>query len=195
VLVTPLHACGCYLAQVPTSNLGYDSWPLDWPGEWQEIFGEKLPGQLLLKERSPAGRLVVTIRGDTHRVKALAFRANEVKVDPATRIVTMELLPMTALSQLPVTGGTESFFEKSGWRKGYVRDSHKPLERILMSWGALDLHVGADKALGSPEETGVIFYTSLKFWHRRQSNIWNFPEFLRYWGWRLPAYADEITGE
>jgi hypothetical protein len=34
-------------------------------------------------------------------------------------------------------------------------------------------------------ETSNPFYTSLKPWNRKASDMWNFTEFLEFWGWRL----------
>jgi hypothetical protein len=95
----------------------------------------------------------------------------------------IRLAPVTALAALPLGDRKVSFFEQEGWRRGYVKGNSKPLELLLMSWWALDPKVGRDKALGPPEETGIKLYTSLKFWARNDSDIWNFPDFLNYWGW------------
>jgi hypothetical protein len=59
------------------------------------------------------------------------------------------------------------------------------LERFFVSWWAFDWHVGEDKAYGPAEETGTVFYTSLKFWRRDVSDMWFFDRFLKYWGWNL----------
>ncbi|NTV15755.1 MAG: hypothetical protein HGA96_17805 [Desulfobulbaceae bacterium] len=191
LLLTSLHTCGCFLALVPTSNLERTSWPAGWPVGRQDVYGEMLPGLLALTERIPPGRLVLTIRSETHRIKGIEFREEPPEANNAAPTMPAELVPMSALDQIPFQGGTVSFFEKEGRRKGYVRESSKPLERLLMSWWAFDPRVGEDKALGPPEETGTSIYTSLKFWARQGSNIWNFPEFLNYWGWQLqPGPAD-----
>lgn len=182
VLITTLHTCGCYLAMVPTSNLAPDKWPSGWRKEGQNVYGELLPGLLTLQERTTSERLVIRLRGQTHRVMGVEFRemAQSGMLDPP-----MILAPMSALEVIPWPGGTLSFFEKSGWRKGYVKDSGKPLERLFMGWLALDPHVGEDKALGPKETLGATIYTSLKFWARQGSAIWHFPQFLKYWGWNF----------
>lgn len=61
----------------------------------------------------------------------------------------------------------------------------EPLERLFMSWWAFDPLVGEDKEVGPAEQTGMTFYTSLKFWARKASDIWDFPGFLKYWGWNF----------
>lgn len=185
VLITTLHTCGCYLGMVPTSNLGRNKWPNGWSDDDQDIYGERLPSHLELKGRVPNGRLIIRLRSETHRVMGLEFREVEIGKGGARLEQPVDLAPMSALEQIPLNGSHISFFEKEGWRKGHVKGSHKPLERLLMGWWALDLLVGEDKALGPPEETGTTFYTSLKFWARQESNIWNFPEFLKYWGWNF----------
>lgn len=186
LLVTTLHTCGCYLGMVPTSNLEPDKWPTGWnKDDRQRIYGEKLPSYLELHERIPNGRLVITLRGDTHRVKGLGFREVALASEVTTTTIPAELAPASDLEQIALNGGTVSFYEKAGWRKGYVKDSGKPLERLFMSWWAFDPLVGEDKALGPAEQTGTTFYTSLKFWARKASDIWDFPEFLKYWGWNF----------
>jgi hypothetical protein len=184
ILITTLHTCGCYLAMVPTSNLPSICWPSGWPEESQEVYGETLPAHLAWPDKIAAKRLVITLRGATHRVKAIDFREAGESAEVAKR--TARMRPMNALERLPHGEETVSLFEQAGWRKGYVKGSSKPLERLLISWWAIDPLVGVDKALGPPEETGSNLHTSLKFWARKASNIWNFPEFLSYWGWRLP---------
>jgi len=193
VLVTTLHTCGCYLAMFPTSNLPRASWPADWPLGNQEVYGEILPNQLPLDGKDTRGRLLVTLRGNTHRVKALTF--TEVAALPGLTPIPARLLPMATLDQLPVTEGSVSFFEQGGWRKGYVKGSSKPLERLFISWWALDPLVGEDKSLGPSGKTGATMYTSLKFWERDASDIWEFPKFLSYWGWRLDVPPGDSRSE
>ena len=181
VLITTLHTCGCYLAMIPTNKLPREQWPAGWLSDGQYIFGEQLPGQLELPPQEPYGQLFISIRGRVHRVTAVEFRPAEKtqpQPDPPTR-----LAPMSALDALPLGKRTVSFFEQEGSRRGYVKDNRKPLELLFMSWWALDPKIGQDKILGPPEETGVVFYTSLKFWDRESSNLWHFPQFLSYWGW------------
>jgi hypothetical protein len=58
-------------------------------------------------------------------------------------------------------------------------------ESLFLSLISMDMFVGADKVYADPRETGNPFYTSLKFWNRNSSDMWNFPGFLQFWGWRL----------
>jgi hypothetical protein len=93
---------------------------------------------------------------------------------------------MKLLDHLSIeNGGTTSFFEESGPRHGYVKGSAKPMEKLLMSWWALDLRVGEDKKLGDSADEGPVFYTSLKPWDRTASDMRIFAQFLSYWGWGL----------
>jgi hypothetical protein len=182
VLITTLHTCGCYLAFVPTSRLPKEAWPAGWPENDQIVFGEQLPH--LLEQPVGKERLLIDLRSETHRVRDIRY------IDPTayreTKRIEANLQPMSDLDKLPVGNGKSvSFFATDGIRKGYVRGSRKHLEMLLISWWALDLFVGEDKALGPPETTGVLFYTSLKFWDRAKSNIWFFANFLDYWGWRF----------
>jgi hypothetical protein len=100
--------------------------------------------------------------------------------------VKAELLPLEALEQLDLgNGATTSFYETAGDRRGYVKESYKPRERLFMSWWALDWRVGEDKKLGRDKDDGIEFYTSLKPWARSASDMRDFAAFLKYWGWRL----------
>jgi hypothetical protein len=69
--------------------------------------------------------------------------------------------------------------------KGHVKGAVKPLETLFMSLISLDLFVGADKAYVDTSQTENPFYTSLKPWRRKDSDMWDFFGFLWYWGWRL----------
>jgi hypothetical protein len=94
---------------------------------------------------------------------------------------------MEDLESLDVAGSedTTPFFIQEGRRKGYVKGSKKPLERLFMSWWTFDPYIGRDKAYGDPEVTGTRFFISIKFWRRDDSNLWDFPRTLRYFGWKL----------
>lgn len=185
VLITSVHSCGCYLAITPTSWLSPKSYPANWPLNGQKVYGEDLPS--LIEMGHPAddlSRFVFQIRGGTHRVMNLAL-VSENNIPFSSNFMTAPLRPMDDLRKLPFGDSEISFFETAGSRKGYVRNSHKPFERLLMSWWAMDWRVGEDKDLGPSKRTGTTFYTSLKFWAREQSDLWNFANFLEYWGWNL----------
>jgi hypothetical protein len=187
VLITSVHTCGCYLAFTPTSFLPQEALPAGWNKTTQQIYGESLPGILKLTTNQPhngrAPRTVVAIRGDTHRVMGIT-QEEELNLTGKHKAVATPLLPMQALHAIAVDGTTTSFFETEGARKGYVKESLKPRERLLMSWWTMDWHIGEDKVYG-PGDTGTPFYTSTKFWARDRSDMGNFPQFLRYWGWNL----------
>ena len=185
VLITTVHTCGCYLAIIPTSYLPPRSYPENWPLDGQDVYGERLPSRLELKPLSDQQlKFVLQIRGETHRVMHLHVSPVNESI-PATNTITAQLKPMSDLKKLPFAGTEISFYETTGPRKGYVRNSHKPLERLFMSWWSMDWRIGEDKDLGPKEQTGATFYTSLKFWAREKSDLWNFAEFLQYWGWQL----------
>jgi hypothetical protein len=188
VLITSVHTCGCYLAFTPTSFLPPESLPDDWNKTTQEIYGESLPGLLTLTP-APSNdngipRIAVTIRGDTHRVMRIT-QEDELNLVGRHKAVITPLLPMQALQAIAVDGTTTSFFETDGARKGYVKESSKPRERLFMSWWTMDWHIGEDKAYDPGNNSGTTFHTSTKFWEREQSDMENFPQFLRYWGWHL----------
>jgi hypothetical protein len=184
VLVTTVHTCGCYLAFLPTSALPENAYPAGWSTEPQPIYGYYLPSRLNLFKEQPEGRIVFTLESETHRISsvnmvdAAAWKAHPHKV-------TMPLRPMLDLYSLPANGTAVSFFEMEGPRRGYVKNNTKILERLLISWWAFDLQVGEDKAYSVHDSSDTVFYTSLKFWAREASDLKNFPEFLKYWGWNL----------
>ena len=185
ILLTTVHTCGCYLAFVPTSHLPESYLPEDWCEEVQVAYGETLPCRIRLTDASGTDqRIVITIRDETHRVRDIDVRPVGALSD-TMEVVWLPLRPMQDLESLPLNGEATSFFHTSGSRKGYVKGAEKPLEMLFVSWLAFDFRVGRDKALGPPEETGVKIYTSLKFWRRDDSNLWNFARMLRYRGWRL----------
>jgi hypothetical protein len=185
VLITTVHTCGCYLAFLPTNFLPAKARPDAWKVGTQTVNGEKLPGLLRLPNPySPEYRPVVYLRDETHRVTDV--RIQNVK-EAAWRYdaVPTEVAPMASLEKLPLGSATTSFFYESGLRRGYVKDSGKFLETLLMGWWALDMRVGSDKRYADRRETGNVFYTSLKFWNRTESDMWPFGQFLQFWGWRL----------
>jgi len=184
LLVTSVHTCGCYLAFIPTSYLALAALPGGWPTERQTVFSESLPARLsYLQAGLEPIRVQVRIRPDTHRVMDVWLAP--VDAIQATSI-PMRLKPLADLKNLPLSDQqTTSMFVTSGTRKGYVKGSFKTRERLLMSWWALDWHIGQDKVLGKDKQDGPTFYTSLKPWARDASDMRDFPNFLAYWGWDL----------
>lgn len=181
LLLTTVHTCGCYLAFVPFAAISPASLPPAWNRRQQTVYGQRLPG--MLADLASNERLAVFVQSGNHRVRDLRLLAR--KEQARYRAVEMQVLPLAQLRRLPVAQGTVSFFEEEGPRQGYVKGSHKPLERLLMSWWAFDWRVGEDKALIEAAGGGPPFYTSLKFWRRHDSDMKDFPRFLKYWGWRL----------
>lgn len=184
LLVTTVHTCGCFLAFFPTNALSIDSFPSNWPAESQWIYGHTLPSLLNPSQATDSERIVFTLESETHRISDAALSKHDIlRHSPDT--VDMKIFMMSDLYQLPYQDKTESFFEMDGARKGYVRNNTKFLERLFISWWAFDLYVGQDKAYGSADTSETIFYTSLKFWDRKASDLKDFPSFLSYWGWKL----------
>lgn len=185
VLFTAVHTCGCYLTFVPTSFMTQASFPDGWKKGRQNVYGEYLPSFL---DYNGAGssdkKLFILLHNGTHRIADL-WLASKSQLSSLV-VQKTPLKPLASLTRLPAPDGTTiSFFETSGPRKDYVRGSEKPWERLLMSWWALDWRIGEDKRLGRNLDDGIVFYTSLKPWARSASDLRDFPDFLRYWGWRL----------
>ncbi|MFH1060718.1 MAG: hypothetical protein V1797_18820 [Pseudomonadota bacterium] len=181
VLVTTLGTCGCYVALAPTSRLPAAARPAGWTGEPQQIYGETLPARLDYAGLK-APRLVVGVRPGEHRVMSLMV-AEEAALTRHPDRVAADLAPAEDLTRLPLPGGGRtSFYHQSGLLAGHVKGAWKPWETLLLGVVSLDGLVGMDKAYAG---TGNPFYTSLKPWARRDSDLWDFPRFLQYWGWRL----------
>lgn len=183
VLLTTVHSCGCYLAIVPTDQLIDSALPPDWRHDSQIVFGETLTGRLHLANKAGA-KIIIDLRGGSHRVHEISALA-AANLPPDRPPLRAPMLPIRALRELPLGDGVTSMFATEGRRKGYVKGSSKPFEAAFMSWWALDLNVGVDKDYGAADDTGTIFYTSLKPWQRRASDMWPFEDFLAFWGWSL----------
>ena len=185
VLVTTVHTCGCYLSIVPTSFLPRDALPLKWAGQSLNVYGEKLPGNLDYSRRDDP-KLLIRLRPEVHRVMDLEIIAEqEYKKLRNITVINMLLESTEKLEEIPLGNGTTSFYHQKGLLKGHVKGSVKPFETILLSLVSLDFFIGTDKVYGDREKTGNPFYTSIKPWNREASDMWNFPEFLEFWGWRL----------
>ena len=186
VLITMVHTCGCYLAMVPTDYLQEDAFPEGWNTESQYVYGATLPGLLRLGHTTGRKKAVIVLKNGTHRVIHIdAVQVDELKSQYGS--ISLMIKPASELEALLTDNGQRSvsMFETTGPRKGYVRDSHKPFEFLFMSWWAMDWYVGVDKLYGNPGQDGPPFNTSLKPWARSESDMRDFPRFLRYWGWRL----------
>lgn len=185
VLVTTVGTCGCYAASIPTTALPRDALPPNWSGQPLEIYGENLP-PLLDYAGKPGFRLLVEFRPGEHRVMAISLVPLAGIMDQRVFEVNQaELLPMEELERLPFgkdEGSRTSFFYQSGPLYGHVKGAYKPLETLFLGIASLDLVVGMDKAYGYKANP---FYTSIKPWARLDSDMNDFPRFLRYWGWRL----------
>jgi hypothetical protein len=181
VLVTTVHTCGCYNAIIPTQYLPRNAFPEDWQEETLDVYGEHLPPLLRFNEiKSP--QLLVYLRPGVHRVMDLEIRDMQDLSTAPFRIIPMPIEDMEQLERLPTANGTTSLYYHEGVLNGHVKGSVKPWESLLLSLVSMDLFVGTDKAYA---DTGNPFYTSLKPWRREDSNMWDFPRFLQYWGWRL----------
>jgi hypothetical protein len=185
LLVTTVGTCGCYAAVVPTSYLPSDAFPLEWKNEPMKVYGEELPSLLDYGELlSP--KLVIHLRSDVHRVMHLEIMEEEKLRNPKLFTITQApLVPMAALEDIPINGKKTSFYHDQRPQKGHVKGSVKPWETLLLGLISLDFFVGADKVYGDSQITENSFYTSLKPWNRNSSDMWNFTDFLEFWGWRL----------
>jgi len=185
ILYTSVHTCGCYLAFVPTSYMPADRFPDGWKNGRQSVHSENLPGILEYSKSSPdRDKTMILIRDGTHRVKDI-WLSDSCSLKKYNTI-RAEIQPRESLEKLPLKNyETTSFYETSGPREGYVKGSFKIRERLLMSWWAFDWRVGEDKKFGKDKNDGILFYTSLKPWDRKNSDMRNFVTFLKYWKWKL----------
>jgi hypothetical protein len=184
-IITSVHTCGCYLAVVPTSYLPSDSLPENWKEGPRKVYGETLPGKLDYTEKKNP-KILIYLRPDVHRVMNMEIIEDPVlDSDSGFKITNAPLARIEDLEKIPINGKTTSFYHDKGLMKGHVKGSIKYWESIFMSLISLDLFVGTDKAYADPKITDNPFYTSLKPWNRKASNIWNFAGFLEFWGWKL----------
>ncbi len=182
VLVTTVGTCGCYLASIPTTALPVDALPKDWSGKLLELYGETLPAILDFNTIQDS-RLVMEFRPGEHRVMNIALEPiAKLRDSRIYQLSSAQLLPMAGLERLPLGGGYTSLYYQEGPLHGHVKGAYKPLETVFLGIVTLDFVVGMDKAYGYPDNP---FYTSIKPWARLDSDMNDFPRFLRYWGWRL----------
>ena len=184
LLVTTVHTCGCYRATVPTTHLDPSYLPDKWTGQPLDVFGETLPGILDFKGKENP-QLVVNVRKDTHRITGLSVVENGTFIQANDNWLSLPVLQMERLEALDTGFGTTSFYYEKGWKKGFVKGSEKIWETLLMGVVSCDFYVGTDKIYGEGSKTSTRFYTSLKFWNRKKSDMWDFATFLKYWGWKL----------
>lgn len=185
ILYTTVHTCGCYIAFVPTSYMPEGSFPKGWSHGRQSVTFENLPGILKYDEPSlDQSKTMILIRDGSHRVKDISLLPLDYMQQHMTAIAQIQFLD--SLKNLPLKDKrTTSFFENSGSRLGYVKESYKFREWLLMSWWALDSKIGEDKVFGKDKNDGILFYTTLKPWDREKSDMRDFVTFLRYWNWNL----------
>ena len=187
VLVTSVHTCGCYKAVVSTTFLPDEALPQKRQKRpvslSLDVYGEQLPA-IVNYQSINAPRLLVILRPDVHRVMDLKVidgpTLQSLQSDSQVRDVLLE--PIENLDRLSINGDVTSFYYQEGMMKGHVKGAIKPLETIFLSWASLDLFVGTDKMYGSDDNP---FYTSLKPWNRRKSDMNDFARFLQFWGWGL----------
>lgn len=186
ILVTIVNTCGCYVAVIPTSYLPKEAYPDNWPEEQQRIYGEILPTRLQMA--APDDSIRITVRPEVHRVM-------DVQVIPAGQRPSLQpvialMEPLSNLKALPLPGGgTTSMFYETWPLRGHVKGAIKGWESLLLSLVSLDFYVGMDKEYGDTDESGNPFYTSLKPWNRRSSDMNDFARFLRFHGWNLYSSA------
>ena len=184
VLVTSVHTCGCYKALVATTALPKAALPTERQKKPDSlnVYGELLPAVIDYQAYAHP-RLLVDLRPGVHRVMNLQIiDAKALESLPSQTVLKIPFEPRENLKRLRINGHETSFFRQEGIMKGHVKGAIKPLETLLMSWLSLDLFVGTDKTYGSDDNP---FYTSLKPWNRRRSDMNDFTRFLDFWGWGL----------
>ncbi|AGF78702.1 hypothetical protein UWK_02161 [Desulfocapsa sulfexigens DSM 10523] len=182
LLVTTVQTCGCYIAIVPTAHLSVTAYPEQWPDDNQNIYGELLPA--ILPPYSADDLLVIQVRPEIHRVSALSIISGDTPLDaPFIEAEVMNLESLKAL-QLP-DGGSTSFYYQTWPLQGHVKGAIKPWESLLLSLISFDFYVGMDKEFTGTGTGANPFYTSLKVWNRRVSDMNDFPGFLKFYGWKL----------
>lgn len=185
VLVTTVGTCGCYAAIVPTTYLPRDDFPGDWKDRPLDVYGEQLPS-ILDYDKKEHPKLLVHLRPGVHRIMDLEIvGAADLSHSGSFFAIQAPLEPVSNLERIPLDGETTSFYYDFGPQKGHVKRSMKFWETILLSLISWDFFVGADKIYGDNDAYENPFYTSLKPWNRKASDMSDFAGFLQFWGWKL----------
>ncbi|MCF8055989.1 MAG: hypothetical protein K9K37_05050 [Desulfocapsa sp.] len=182
LLVTLVNTCGCYAVVIPTAALPVEAYSEDWIDRRQSVYGEMLPSRL--PDYRPGDALLVTVRPEVHRTMDVSIAKRKTligkKVEPG------KLMALQSLKRLPLGDGEVTSFYYDTWPlRGHVKGSIKMWESLLISIVAFDFYVGMDKEYGDTVLSGNPFYTSLKVWNRRVSDMNNFALFLHFLGWKL----------
>lgn len=181
VLVTTVQTCGCYAVTIPTKALPKSAYPANWPSSMLNVAGERLPSQL--PSIGSEDVLQVVIRPEVHRVMNMKVVP---KSSLANGVVSAKFADLASLKNLPLEDGTSTSFYYRNWPlSGHVKGAIKPWETLLLGLISFDLFVGMDKEFGDTHESGNPFYTSLKPWNRRISDLNNFESYLRFNEWSL----------
>lgn len=181
LLVTTAGTCGCYAVSIPTQYLSPAFYPDDWPTERVSIFGEQLPARLPPMQATDLVQVVV--RADVHRVEDLRVVPRGAALGPGQ---PAEVVSLETLNMLPLDDGTFTSFYYEHWPlTGHVKGAIKPWETLSLSLVSLDFFIGMDKEYGDAGISRNPFYTSLKPWNRKSSDMNDFAAYLRFNGWKL----------
>jgi hypothetical protein len=182
LLVTLVNTCGCYAVVLPTGALPVEAYPEDWVDRKQKVYGEILPASL--PKYNAGDALLVTVRPEIHR--AMDVSIAKWKTIAEKEVVPGKLMALQSLKRLPLEdGGVTSFYYDTWPLRGHVKGSIKLWESLLLSLVSFDFYVGMDKEYGDTVLSGNPFYTSLKVWNRRVSDMNDFARFLHFLGWKL----------
>lgn len=187
LFITTVDTCGCYISIIPTNYLPEDAYPKDWVHEPHYRYGEKHTPRICKypKPFKSDYHPVIYMRTGNHRVSDVIVQNEEV-IKAQYGIQEMNMVPITQLEYLQIDDEEErASFYYSDISKGMVRDAYKPYEMLFMSWVFFEPNVGWDKKYASSTEILSRFYTSLNPAYRRESDMWVFPRFLKFWGWSL----------
>lgn len=185
VWLTTVQSCGCYHAIVPTDYLPEEAYPDDWSSGELDVYGEHLPALLPMKAKAEDNpRIVITIRGDSHRCKDISVQSME-SIPEGFEHLEAAAAPMDALKHLPLPNGEEtSFYHTKGHRKGLVKGAYKPLETLLFGLWSWDHNVGQDREYGPKRKVGRRFYTTLFFARKKDADMWHYARYLEHNGWK-----------
>ncbi len=185
VLISSVGTCGCYSSIVPTTYLPREALPEDWEEKPLEVYGETLPW-ILDYGKEEYATLLVHLRPAVHRVMDLEIVNGRTLLHAqGFKVIQAPLELASSLKEIPLNGQTTSFYYNYGPQKGHVKRSMKFWETLMLSLISLDFFVGADKVYGDNDAYDNPFYTSLKPWNRKASDMSDFPGFLKFWGWKL----------
>ncbi len=184
ILVTTVSTSGRSVTFYPTNNIHKHCLPYQFWTLYPENRGNK-PNTIYVPQVLDEGKITLFVSKDMHKIESVFYQDYRI-LDMKKKRCEIPVEPLENLEHLNLNGKEVSmYYIKSADGFGYVRQSAKPFEFFLMSWWTFDPRIGSDKILGATGDKNPRFYTTIKPWARKQSDMRDYHRFLMYWGWNL----------